>query len=69
MNKTESQKIVEIAEGVYEQAARLYEITGTCAEVELLIDVSNALHKSAAEDRTGELKGKEFEALLDFYTN
>ena len=65
MSKTGSQKLVEIAEGIYEQAARLYAITGTCAEIELLIDVSNALHKSAAEDRTGELRGKEFEVLVD----
>ena len=73
MSKTESQKIVEIAEKVYKQALRLNAFVGTLEypyeegeqSIKQLIDVSNALHKTAAEYRTGELTYSEFEVLFE----
>ena len=57
MNITKSQELIKIAESVYTQAVKLKAIAGTCAEVNQLADISAALHKSAADDRTDDCDG------------
>ena len=57
MKKTDSQKLVAIAEGVYTQAVKLKTIVGPCNEVNQLADISAGLYKTAAADRTDDCDG------------